>query len=90
MPCPSCHATRRVPALRLEGVVVLGDDVGQLGSAVSRRSTCSPSWLSRTSPSGHRVWIDRAVPRGLRAVAAEAGLDPRRALRDMAEADGRP
>jgi hypothetical protein len=35
------------------------------------------------------VWIDRAVPRGLRAVAAEAGLDPRRALRDMAEADGR-
>ena len=36
------------------------------------------------------VWIDRAVPRGLRAVAAEAGLDPRRALRDMAEADGRP
>lgn len=36
------------------------------------------------------VWIDCAVPRGLRAVAAEAGLDPRRALRDMAEADGRP
>lgn len=35
------------------------------------------------------VWIDQAVPRGLRAVAAEAGLEPGRALRDMAEADGR-
>ncbi len=36
------------------------------------------------------VWIDQAVPRGLRAAAVEAGLDPHRALRDMTAADGRP
>lgn len=39
--CPACHAQRRVPSLRVEGVVLDDLRVEQLGAEVPRRSTCS-------------------------------------------------
>jgi hypothetical protein len=45
--CPTCHGMRRLPRLRIEGVVLDALDVGELAAGVSRGPTCS----TRTSAS---------------------------------------